>query len=708
MKFKRIIAIATAAAFAVTGPCYAETAGNLATEGSDVTDVVEDISLTGDRIETDDETYYTNDLTVNFSLSDETGIRSAAIVVNGQTLAEKTYDAADSIEAEDGEVMNADSTIETEEEGAVPNTSQPLTTVSDSLTISADDIKELNDTAKAAEPQPEEPADTQPAAETVEPDADANAAAAEEPAQDSAQASDEETPAADAQEGAEQPAEAAVGAETDTSGPETVDAAQPETGAAEADAGMNDADPPEAVTEESAADADVEAAEKEADATDPEQPAAESEQADADAPATYTAQLVITDVNGETETKDFDFSAAPAETNAEQQEAAGELRAMGLSNVQVVDATTYRIEVNLTCQAVTFFKKNASGIYKPIRVAVCSTARKGCNTPVGTWKIGPYKKKCARSRWALMSSKKSYAQYLVRFKGGKCFHSIIYKKRGDNSQMYNKEYNKLGSVASAGCVRLRAVDAKWIYDNCPNGTVVKVYKSSTASPLGVPTYKKVSTAKTLGWDPTDPDTGNPYKGGAGIPTGIYINGTTITYENATPNKTVQPNIAKHSIKLAATRYVYNGKVRTPAVTVYGLKKNTNFTVTYPAGRKNVGRYDITVKGKGEFTGTKTITFRIYPKGTSITKLKKSGKKKFSVQYKKVTKQITGYQIKYSTSSKFDKNCKTINVKGYKNTKRVIKTPKKGTYYVKVRVYKINKEGYKYYSNWSGVKKVKTK
>ena len=300
-----------------------------------------------------------------------------------------------------------------------------------------------------------------------------------------------------------------------------------------------------------------------------------------------------------------------------------------------------------------------------------------------------------------MSSGKTYAQYLVRFKGAKCFHSIIYKERGNNAKMYRKEYNKLGSVASAGCVRLRAIDAKWIYDHCPNGTKVKVYKSSVASPLGVPTYTKLGGSNTYSWDPTDPDTGNPFNGGKGTPTGIFI-----AYEDGLPVITMDPNIANHVAELTGTRLIYSGKVLKPSVHIYGLTKDTNYTVTYPAGCKNVGTYAVTVTGKGSFNGTKKLYYQIVPKSTKIKSLKRSGSKKFKVKYKKVTTQITGYEIMYSKKSSF-KDSKIRKAKGYKNTSEKIKVPSKGTYYVKVRVYKtIGKTTY--YGNWSSAKKVKVK
>jgi len=72
----------------------------------------------------------------------------------------------------------------------------------------------------------------------------------------------------------------------------------------------------------------------------------------------------------------------------------------------------------------------------------------------------------------------------------------------------------LGQPASKGCVRLSVIDAKWIYDNCANGTKVEVYDSPDPGPLGKPlTYKINANSPFRGWDPTDPDPGNPWKQG---------------------------------------------------------------------------------------------------------------------------------------------------------------------------------------------------
>ena len=67
-------------------------------------------------------------------------------------------------------------------------------------------------------------------------------------------------------------------------------------------------------------------------------------------------------------------------------------------------------------------------------------------------------------------------------------------------------YNKLGTAASAGCVRLTVEDSKWIYDNCELGTPVEVVDE--VGPYG-PEPEPLNWNYS-GWDPTDPDPNNPY------------------------------------------------------------------------------------------------------------------------------------------------------------------------------------------------------
>lgn len=174
--------------------------------------------------------------------------------------------------------------------------------------------------------------------------------------------------------------------------------------------------------------------------------------------------------------------------------------------------------------------------------------------------------------------------------------------------------------------------------------------------------------------------------------------------------------AAMTVKLSASSYTYDGNVKTPAVTVkYGarvLTKNTHYTVKYAAGRKDVGRYSVTVTFKGGYSGTKTATFKINPKGTSLGTLTPASKKftaHWTAQKTKMSDSvITGYEIQYSTSKNFKSGVKTARVKGVNSHAAVIaKLGAKRNYYVRIRTYEtVNKIDC--FSTWSKVKTVKTK
>ena len=186
--------------------------------------------------------------------------------------------------------------------------------------------------------------------------------------------------------------------------------------------------------------------------------------------------------------------------------------------------------------------------------------------------------------------------------------------------------------------------------------------------------------------------------------GNYSGTKTLSY-------TIKPiDISKCKITLSTTSYTYNGSVKKPAVTVKnasGTKLTTSsYTVTYASGRKNVGKYKVTIKMKGNYSGTKTLYFKINPPKTTVKSLT-AGSKKLTVNITKKSTQVTGYQIQYSTSKSF-KSYKTKTVSSYKTTKTTLTGLKaKTTYYVRVRTYK-TVNGTKYYSGWSTYKYMKTK
>lgn len=126
--------------------------------------------------------------------------------------------------------------------------------------------------------------------------------------------------------------------------------------------------------------------------------------------------------------------------------------------------------------------------------------------------------------------------------------------------------------------------------------------------------------------------------------------------------------------------------------------------------KNVGQATATITFKNGYSGTIKKTFTIKPKGTSISKISAS-KKGFTVKWKKQKSQTTGYELQYSTSSKF-KGAKTLkNIKAKATSKKVTKLKARKKYYVRIRTYKtvkVNGKSTKVYSGWSKAKKVVTK
>lgn len=200
----------------------------------------------------------------------------------------------------------------------------------------------------------------------------------------------------------------------------------------------------------------------------------------------------------------------------------------------------------------------------------------------------------------------------------------------------------------------------------------------------------------------------------------YSNGVidTNNTSNATVSKgdknSISINAGEISVKPSGVSYTYNGKAITPAVTVKDyedvLKKDKNYKVSY-SSNKNVGTGKITVTGINGLTDKKSLSFTINPKGTNLSKVSK-GKKSFTVKWKKQSakmssSRITGYQVRYSTSSSMA-SAKVVTVKGYsKTSKKISRLKAKKKYYVQVRTYK-TVSGKKYYSGWSSKKSVVTK
>lgn len=127
-------------------------------------------------------------------------------------------------------------------------------------------------------------------------------------------------------------------------------------------------------------------------------------------------------------------------------------------------------------------------------------------------------------------------------------------------------------------------------------------------------------------------------------------------------------------------------------------------------------YSFKVRGYSKENGEKyygeweTITGVTRPASISLTSLKSSKAKTFTAKWDKQT-SATGYQIQYSTSSKFS-SYKTVKVSKNSSTSKTVSSLKSGKkYYVRIRTYKtvkINGKSKTVYSSWSKAKSITIK
>ena len=163
------------------------------------------------------------------------------------------------------------------------------------------------------------------------------------------------------------------------------------------------------------------------------------------------------------------------------------------------DPYPYYIKVNKTQNCVTIYEKDEAGEYSiPLKAMICST---GNATPLGV-----FGSKAKYEMKGLING--VYGQYATWITGNILFHSVpCLRKSKDSVSVRN--YNQLGTTASAGCIRLTVADAKWIYDNCETGTLIEIYNDAQEElPLGKP--EAIRLPEGSGWDPTDPDPDNPW------------------------------------------------------------------------------------------------------------------------------------------------------------------------------------------------------
>jgi len=142
-----------------------------------------------------------------------------------------------------------------------------------------------------------------------------------------------------------------------------------------------------------------------------------------------------------------------------------------------------------------------------------------------------------------------------------------------------------------------------------------------------------------------------------------------------------------TFKLSATSYTYDGKAKTPTVTVKDssgktLNKNVDYTVTYSSGRKNPGTYKVTIKMKGDYSGTKTLTFDIKLATPKISVSNASDGVKVSWDEVSGAKSYTVYKSTYSSGKWSSWKAVKTGLTGTSYTDKSVKSNTKVKYYVR--------------------------
>ncbi|MGN0577208.1 MAG: hypothetical protein ACI4J4_01175 [Ruminiclostridium sp.] len=200
--------------------------------------------------------------------------------------------------------------------------------------------------------------------------------------------------------------------------------------------------------------------------------------------------------------------------------------------------------------------------------------------------------------------------------------------------------------------------------------------------------------------------------------GTVMDGTICVFPTADVTKNITPEfdfskkVSEGSSKKLSSLKIstisdktYTGKAIKPSVTVKNgsktLKNGTDYTLTYKNNTK-IGKASVTIKGKGDYTGSKTIDFNIVPAKTTLKATKKSDTK--AVLSWSAVKGAEKYQIYYSVNGGKYKKLATVSGSktSYTNSKLDFK---KNDYKFKIRAY-AKADGKTVYGAYSKVVTVK--
>lgn len=315
----------------------------------------------------------------------------------------------------------------------------------------------------------------------------------------------------------------------------------------------------------------------------------------------------------------------------------------------------------------------------------------------------------------------SYATSVAKAKeeAAKCLETIApYKDKITYPVFYDFEYDSVDYAKKLGITITKDLSSKMadefltaiknagyitgIYTNKDFGDKYFYEDMLFANNLWIAQYSSACTYNRpyMMWQYTDKGTINGI-GTSSKPAYFDMNYTYLkpTNDQASSNKI---DLSSSSVSEISSK-TYTGSEIEPNVTVKidnkTLKENEDYTVTY-SNNIYIGTAQITIKGIGNYTGTKTTTFKIVPKQISDVSLVKKTTNSLTLSWSKLD-NVNGYKIyKYNPTSNSYKLLKTISDSSITSyTDEDLESA--SVYSYKVRGYKVIDGNY-YYGNYSKI------
>ncbi len=232
----------------------------------------------------------------------------------------------------------------------------------------------------------------------------------------------------------------------------------------------------------------------------------------------------------------------------------------------------YKITINTALNYVQIYTLDENNEYKkPYKTMLCSVSK---STATGLTKLD------SRYIWRPLDNGE-FAQYACKSDTGIQLQSCPYTMM-EHNKLNTKVFNKLGTeIKATNLVYLYVADAKWIYDNCPNGTQIEViYNEIKPYYITIPEHKQIPDL--VPWEPTDDAIGNCYlENGIGriegvpdtldLPLGSYFGYTVgVKAYDALDN-----DVSK---QLVVRGRVYTDKVGSYVITYILIDKNCEYII----------------------------------------------------------------------------------------------------------------------------------